>query len=84
MAFVEKTASHVKTDEAGAAGDEYLHCSRDLGERGLTSRANLVNALSGRGKKYLAQMPRDYHVEGRALQGDINLVIEVVNVNLGI
>ena len=32
MAFVEKTASHVKTYEAGAAGDKNTHCSRDRGE----------------------------------------------------
>lgn len=32
MAFVEKTASHVKTYEAGAAGDENTHWSRDRGE----------------------------------------------------
>ena len=32
MAFVEKTAGHVKTYEAGAAGDENTHCSRDRGE----------------------------------------------------
>jgi hypothetical protein len=32
MAFVEKTASHVKTYEAGAAGDENTHCSSDRGQ----------------------------------------------------
>jgi hypothetical protein len=32
MAFVEKTASHVKTYEASAASDENTHCSRDRGE----------------------------------------------------
>jgi hypothetical protein len=32
MAFVEKTASHVKTYEAGAAGDENTHCSSVRGQ----------------------------------------------------
>jgi hypothetical protein len=32
MAFAKKTASHVKTYETSAAGDENTHCSRDRGE----------------------------------------------------
>ncbi len=32
MAFVEKTASHVKAYEAGTACDENTHRSRDRGE----------------------------------------------------
>jgi len=32
MTFVEKTAGHVKTDEAGAAGDKKTHCSHYHGE----------------------------------------------------
>src|ERR1700730_6177402 len=32
MAFVEKAASHVKTYEASASGDENTHCSSDRGQ----------------------------------------------------
>jgi hypothetical protein len=50
MAFVEKTASHVKTNKAGAAGNENTHCSRNPLIRGLTARANPVKALGTRGE----------------------------------
>jgi hypothetical protein len=50
MAFVEETASHVKTDEAGAASDENTHWFARSRDRGLTARANLVKALGARGE----------------------------------